>query len=165
MIGNTLTAEYYVTGASGVPTKGVLTGTTTLAGTFNAATTSNVITGIGTAFKGNTGVQIGDYLYSSTNNQVRRIKSIIDDTYIGIDRPFTNTVTGDTVKVARRGFPRTIVLKDTGSTNASIVYGRTGSLSFANGKTESINNAPSGIEPMTYDASAASAQLTIEVYY
>ena len=122
MIGNTLTAEFYVTGQGSTPTKGVLTGTITLTGTFNAATTSNVITGIGTTFKGLAGLQIGDYLYSSTNNQVRRVKSIIDNTYIGIDRPFTNTVSGDTVKIARRGFARTIVLKDTGSTNASLVY-------------------------------------------
>lgn len=165
MIGNQIKTEFFVTGQGGVPTKGVLTGTITLAGTFACGAGKVVVAGTGTAFKGLGGLQKGDYLYSTTTNEVRKVTQIIDATNIGINKAFSGVITADAVKVARRAFPRTIVLKDTGSTNASIVYGDVGSLKFENGKNESINNSPTGIPPMTYDASAASAQLTIEIYY
>ena len=51
MVGNILQPSFYVTGAGGVATKGVLTGTITVTGTFAGVSTHKVITGTGTLFK------------------------------------------------------------------------------------------------------------------
>jgi hypothetical protein len=166
MIGNVLQPSFYTTGVNGYPTKGILTGGLTLTGTFASTTTSPVIIGTGSKFKAE--LQCGDWLYSTTTNEVRRIKVIYSDLSIGLNKPFSSAATTDNVIIARRGYPRNIVVRDTGSGGVTKLFGDNSNGSwnqFSNGYATSYNNSESGINPMTYDASAANAQVSVTISY
>lgn len=160
MVGNILQPSFYVTGANGVATKGVLTGTITVTGTFSGVATHKVITGTGTLFKSE--LQIGDWLYSTTLNEVRKIIRIHDDFKLGLDRAFSGTNTANAMKIARRSSARSVVVKDSGTTGTSLINNV---LPIKGGYAQSFNNSESGINAMTYDASAVGAQLDVTISY
>ena len=163
MIGNVLQPNFYTTGLDGVAEKGVLTGTIAKTGTFTSGSESGVINGTSSLFKRE--LQVGDYLYSTTLNEVRKIISIRDELNMGIDRPFSTDLTGENVVIARRSWPRSIVVKDSGSGGVSYVYGYTGSIPFSDGYAQSFNKSESCIIAMTYDATDADAQITVTISY
>lgn len=156
MVGNILQTNFKVVTGS----KGVVTGSNAFTGTFASSTTGTMVNGTGTSFK--TELQIGDYLYSTTTNECRRINKIFDNNSIGLDKAFSANITTDAVIVARRSFARSIVIKDSGTTGTSLIDNV---LPFNNGYAQSFNNSESGINAMTYDTTATGAQLDITFCY
>lgn len=156
MIGNILQpTSSVVTG-----TKGVITGTTTFTGAFAVSAGNTIAVGTGTLFKKE--LQRGDWLYSTTTNEVRKIMVIYGDFTIGFNKPFSSAITADNVIVARRSQARSIVIRDIGSATSIV----NGNISFANGYSLALNNSEAGIEPLVYDTlTNAGASLSLTVSY
>ena len=107
----------YVTGVNGYPTKGVVTGTTTKTGTFS--TNGLIVIGVGSLF--GTEVQRGDWLYSTTNNEVRQVVSIYDTLGAGLSKAFTNNESAQAVKVCNDWGIQSAYMQDT-STGVSLTF-------------------------------------------
>lgn len=69
---------------------------TSLTGTVSAVNNKALIKGVGTAFSSE--LQVGEWLFDTTNNEIRQIGSIQSDTELTLREPFSNALSGATVK-------------------------------------------------------------------
>jgi len=146
--------ERFITGVDGFPNKGTLPTSRLLTGTFNSIDT--VVTGTGSLFT--TEMVEGDWLYSTTTNELRQIEGIQDDTILILGEGFSSNVTGDVVRTCRTLY-RTIMITISG-TVTSTIDGKP----WQPNEVESLNSNNS-IRPIVYDASGGGQEITFDVVY
>jgi hypothetical protein len=86
-------AQFTLTATDTVPRSSSLTGTVT------AFTTSRVIEGSGTKFLSE--VSGADWIYDSSNGEIRQVDYVVSDTEINLMTAFATGFTGASVKVAK----------------------------------------------------------------
>lgn len=69
---------------------------TALTGTVSTANNKTLIIGVGTLFSSE--LQVGEWIFDTTNSEIKQIQSIQSDTELTLKEPFTNSLSGATVK-------------------------------------------------------------------
>lgn len=142
----------YVTGVGGFAAKGTLPLARTLTGTFSSV--GVVVTGTSSLFVDE--IVQGDWLLSTTNNQLRRVRGVTNNTTLILEEAFTVNQTAQAVKTCRTLY-FTIIVTVSGEAAVTI-----------NGSTyqpdEVISyNSSNSIMPWYYDATGS--ELTFDVSY
>lgn len=142
----------YVTGVNGYAVKGTLPLARALTGTFSSAGT--VVIGTGTLFT--TEIVEGDWLFSTTTNELRRVEGVSTDTTLRLEQAFSVDQTTQATKTCRALY-FTIILTVSGGTSVTI--------NGATYKSEEIisYNASNCLMPWYYDATGS--ELTFDVSY
>lgn len=140
------------TGVDGFPDKGTIPGYETQSGTFS--TNGRTLTGSSSSFLSE--LLPGDYLYSTTLHEIRRVQDVSRDNAGYLRQAFSSNVSGDNVNRVRPRY-RVVSFEDVGSSPA-IIQGDT----LAAGTYDSINSNY-GVEPITYDASGADQELKFQL--
>jgi hypothetical protein len=147
-----------ITGRNGFATKGALGRSRTLTGTFSSVGT--IVTGTGTLFETEI-AGITGWLYSTTDNELRKFTQINGNTNLVLESAFTSNQTGEPVKVVLPLYSA-IAAKSSHPTNDAQFNNR----KFAAGEAVNINN-DSGINPITYNAASGvlSGEITFNLTY
>lgn len=144
----------YITGQFGFPKTGTLPKARLLTGTYSSV--GVVVTGTSSLFT--TEIVEGDWLYNATTNELKRIQGITTDTILILEAAFSANASGELVQNCRTLY-RTISISITGSTTAKI-----DSRPWTANEVNTIN-AENSIAPITYEASAGTAEITFDVIY
>lgn len=135
---------------------------TTGTGTIAATSVSVTIHGTGTLFL--TDLKVGNWLCDLTNYEVRKIKSVVTDTLVIIDRPFSNALTTtavntvDTNDLVQEVFA---VIKD--GLADGVVDGKvmTNGVPFLWGRKSSIQISDANkVDPITFNATGTTITIT-----
>lgn len=142
-----------------IPNKGTFpladTKTGTITSTPGSTGTDNkrAVVGSGTLFR--TEAFVGDYIYAG--DVLRKITEVSTNTLLFVEYPFPATVTAAAFKVVRAGKYKTVLAKNTGPVDAILNEAK---LEFGD---SSIRDAEHGLAPLSYDVSAATAEITFEL--
>lgn len=122
---------------------------TTTVGTEN----KKVVFGTNTLFR--TEVFEGDYIYAA--DVVRKVLYITSDTQLILEQPLPTDISGVALKVVRSGKYKIIGASSTGSADAIYQEAK-----FEVGQVGTVANE-AGLVPVSFDASAANAEITFEL--
>jgi len=141
-----LKTERYIAGA-GSPASGPLPFSTTKTGTVT--TLGTVVTGTGTQFDKE--LVVGDYIYNTTDNSVRRIVGIYDSGLLRIESPFTTQLAAAALLISRPRFLSVACIATGAATKDGVAIATGQFLSF---------NSEACVAPFTYSGS-----ITFDVTY
>ena len=142
-----------------IPNKGTFpladtkTGTITSTPLSAQAAAKKVVVGTGTLFR--TEVFEGDYIYAS--DVVRKVTDVVSNTMLILESPLPLLVTDVALKVVRAGKYKTVLAKNTGPVDA--IYNEA-KLEIGD---SSIRDSETGLAPLSYDVSTATAEITFEL--
>jgi hypothetical protein len=146
-----------ITGQNGFATKGTVPKGRTLTGTWSSVGT--IVTGTGTLFTTELG-GIAGWLYSTTDNELRRFFQINGDTNLVLEKAFTNNQTNQAMIVVEPLY-QSVAAKSSHATVAANLNNRT----FTAGSVKNFNFPT--VNPITYDAASGSnmGEITFDFAY
>ena len=136
-----------------IPVKGPLPLQNSLTGTFTSA--GVIVFGSGTTFTKD--FVPGDWIYSATTNEIRKVEGVQSDTIMRVSSAFTSPALAQACNRVRGQLLRGLSIWVSGA-GAVTINGD----SFATGETYSVNSS-SGIEPIVYDATGST--ITFDLNY
>lgn len=130
----------------------------TKTGTITVPNTSDRVIGTSTKFKSE--LQVGGWICDIANDEIRKITAILTDTNLTIDKPFSNNLSGATLKYVEPSI----------YTEISIIFNSVAgkidgvacppSIGFAYGKTGRDQSAQRDfVDPLIIDATGTSANI------
>jgi hypothetical protein len=149
------TIKTEITGRNGFPIKGPLGRSRTLTGSFSSV--GKIVTGTGTLFE--TEINGGGWLYSTTDNEIRKFTQINGNTNLVLESAFTSNQTNEPVVVVVPQY-LSIVAKNIHATNDAQLNNR----KFSAGESENYNS-DSGLHPITYHAASGAPGLSGEIKF
>lgn len=135
--------------------KGTIPSPLTANGTYN--TTGIYVAGVGAASATlRDKLVVGDYLYSSTLNQLRKVSGFSSKSgYAVLESSFTSNVSGDALQWCRPLY-RSVVVNNTGASTGSV---KNNGIQITTGQIQSFEN-DYGVSPMTYATSSTTFTIT-----
>lgn len=149
------TVQREITGVANFPKVGTLPRGRTLTGTFSSV--GVVVTGTGTLFSTEL-AGIRGWLYSTSNNELRSFFGYHDNTTLQLHTAFTSNQVNQPVIVCTPLY-KSVAASNTGTGSAKLKE-----KVFTAGKIVSYND-DACVNPMTYEASAASASIEFELIF
>lgn len=141
-------AQFTLTATDTVPRSSSLTGTVT------SYTTSRVIEGSGTKFLSE--VNGADWIYDSSNGEIRQVDYVVSDTEIILVTPFATGFTGASVKVAK-GDKRQISIAAKGG-DITIIDGEDNTSAITDGSSLTPEaNTHKRVNPIIVQATSAAS--------
>lgn len=123
-------------------------------GTISTGTRKDFIVGASTVFL--TDVEVGDYIWDTTNDELRKVVGVLSNTEIYLEKEFTNALSADPFKIVPKNVYRTMSWA-IDAVGAADING----ITFAASMSETLeNNKPNGegggrrLSPILIDCTA-----------
>ena len=113
---------------------------------------------IGTRFADEIVSEYGVWLFSTTNNEIRRITSVEND-YLYLESGFSSDVTGDAVKIT---IPKFSYIGALSSGSSAATYQQE---TFPVDQSRNVEQQYGTLTPVTYDASGSGQEITFHVKF
>jgi hypothetical protein len=124
------------------------------------------VTGTGTSFKSDKGIIEGDWIFSVTEKEVRRIERIASDGSVYLEEPFSNPLSGENLRITKASRARELNVTDTtgGASIEGVVQSAGGGFAFAE-EMQYRGAQRDYPDPVIADATAAGGPFNVFIVY